>query len=318
MKDEKKTRKQLINELIQLRRRVEKLEKSSHLEYPQAKDTLKSSEDRYRIILESIEEAYFEHDLSGNVTFFNSAALSMLGYRPDELMHVNYRDYIPPETTHRFFKIFNNIYKTGESAEVFDYQIIRKDGARRFLEMSASLIRDPSQNPIGFRCLARDVTKRKLDEEALEKRDKELEIKSRFLAEANTALKVLLKKREEDKVELERNVLSNIGEIILPYVKELKKTTLTVSQSVCIDTIETNITNIISPFLRNITLKHFNLTPKEFQVANLVKEGKTTKEIANFLNISTGAIDFHRNSIRKKLGLNNKKANLRSYLLSLS
>ncbi|MFH0960302.1 MAG: PAS domain S-box protein [Pseudomonadota bacterium] len=318
MKDEEKSKKQLISELIKLRRRVEELDRTSRLEYSQAKETLKSSEDRYRIILESVEEAYFELDLAGNVTFFNKATSHMLGYTPDELMGMNYRDYVPPESTNRLFKIYNKIYRTGKPAEIFDYQIIRKDGTRRFREMSASLIRDPSQDPIGFRCLARDVTKRKLDEEALKKRDKELEIKSRSLAESNTALKVLLKQREEDKVELERNVLSNVREIIIPYIEELKRSRLTANQSVCINTIETNVTNIISPFLRNITLKHFNLTPKEFQVANLVKQGRTTKEIADFLGISTGAIDFHRNSIRKKMGLNNKKANLRFYLLSLS
>ena len=318
MKDEEKSKKQLVSELTALRRRVAALGKTLELKSIHAKEESESRENKYRIILESIEEAYFELDLAGNFTFFNKSASQMLGYTPDELMSMNYRDYVPPDTTNRLFKIFNKIYRTGKPAEIFDYQIIRKDGGRRFREMSASLLQDPSNRPIGFRCLARDVTKRKLAEKALEKKDRELEIKSASLAEANTALKVLLKQREEDKVELERNVLSNVREIIIPYVEELKKSRLTASQSVCIDTIEANLTNIISPFLRNITLKHFNLTPKEFQVANLVKEGRTTKEIADFLCVSTGAIDFHRNSIRKKLGLNNKKANLRSYLLSLS
>jgi DNA-binding CsgD family transcriptional regulator len=152
----------------------------------------------------------------------------------------------------------------------------------------------------------------------LKKNEEELERKSASLAESNAALKVLLKQREEDKVELERNVLSNVREIIMPYVEELKKGRLTANQSVCIDTIETNLENIISPFLRNITLKYFHLTPRELQVATLVREGRTTKEIAELLNMSSGTIDFYRNSIRKKFGLNNKKVNLRSYLLSLS
>ncbi len=215
---------------------------------------------------------------------------------------MNYRDYVLPETTIRLFKIFNKIYRTGEPAEIFDYQVIRKDGTRRFREMSASLTRDPLQNPIGFRCLARDVTKRKLAEEALKNKEEELERKSASLVESNAALKVLLKQREEDKVDLERNVLSNVRGIIMPYIEELKRCRPTPSQRVCIDTIENNLATIISPFLRNITLKQFHLTPKEFQVANLVKEGRTTKEIAEFLNMSTGAIDFHRNSIRRNSG----------------
>lgn len=318
MKDEEKDRDRLVSEATALRRRVEELEAASHLEDLETRRELKSSEDKYRIILENMEEAYFELDLTGNFTFFNTATVEMLGYSAEELGHMNYRDYVLPETTIRLFKIFNKIYRTGEPAEIFDYQVIRKDGGRRFREMSASLIRGSDGSPVGFRCLARDVTKRKLAEEALKKKEEELERKSASLVETNAALKVLLKQREEDKIDLERNVLSNVREIIMPYVEEVRKGRLTPGQSVCIDTIETNLENIISPFLRNITLKHFNLTPKEFQVANLVKEGRTTKEIAEFLNMSTGAIDFHRNNIRKKFGLNNKKVNLRSYLLSLS
>jgi PAS domain S-box-containing protein len=318
MNDEEKDKSQLLSELTVLRRQVGEIEETSHLVGLQTRRELRLSEDKYRIILENMEEAYFELDLAGNFAFFNTATVEMLGYSADELAQMNYRDYVLPETTIRLFKIFNKIYRTGEPAEIFDYQVIRKDGTRRFREMSASLIRDPAGSPIGFRCLARDVTKRKLAEEALKKKEEELERKSASLVESNAALKVLLKQREEDKVDLERNVLSNVREIIMPYVEELKKGRLTPSQSVCIDTIETNLANIISPFLRNITLKHFHLTPKEFQVANLVKEGRTTKEISEFLNMSTGAIDFHRNSIRKKFGLNNKKVNLRSYLLSIS
>ncbi len=318
MKDEEKSNDQWASETKALRRRIEELEQALHREDLRGRRELESSEDKYRIILENMEEAYFELDLTANITFFNAAMVEMLGYPAEELVHMNYRDYVLPETKIKLFNIFNKIYRTGEPAEVFENQVIRKDGTRRFRELSASLIRDSSQNPIGFRCLARDVTKRKLAEEALKKKEEELAGKSASLVESNSALKVLLKQREEDKVDLERNVLSNVGEIIMPYVEGLRKGQLTANQSVCIDTIEANLANIISPFLRNITLKHFHLTPRELQVATLVREGRTTKEIAELLNMSPGTIDFYRNSIRKKFGLNNKKVNLRSYLLSLS
>ena len=74
---------------------------------------------------------------------------------------------------------------------------------------------------------------------------------------------------------------------------------------------------IISPFLRHMTLTHYKLTPKELRVANLVKEGKTNKEIADLLHLSIRSVEFHRDNIREKLGLKNKKANLQSFLLSL-
>lgn len=318
MRDEEKSKKQLISELIKLRRRLEWLDRTSDPEYLQEKDALISSETSYRAILENMQEAYFELDLAGNIRFFNKAMLRMSGYNEDELLCMNYRKYLPPESIKERIKIFNKIYRTGQPAEIFEYQIIRKDGTRQFREMSASLMRDSLQKPIGFRCLARDITKRKLYEEALEKKDKELEEKAASLAEYNATLHVLLKQREEDKLDLEKNVLSNVRESILPLLEELKKTRLTARQSACIDMIEIALENIISPFLRNITLKHFNLTQKEFRVANLVKEGRTTKEIAEFLNVCTGTVDYHRDNIRKKMGLTNKGVNLRSFLMSLS
>lgn len=297
--------------------RIKELDALQH-EHLRVKEELTSSWEKYRTILESIEEAYLELDIAGNLTFFNRAALEMLGYTAAELIGMNYRRYVSPEASRRIYKIFNAIYRTGKSAEIFDYQVIRKDGSRMYREMSASLIRDQDGTPLGFRCVARDVTKRKLAEEALIKKETELEIKSRSLAESNTALKVLLKQREEDKIELERNILSNVREMVIPYIEKLRKSPLSADQIVCLNSVETNLMNITSPFLRNLTLNQFNLTPAEFHVANLVKEGKTTKEIAQSLNVSTGAIDFHRNSIRKKLGMNCKKINLRSFLITLS
>jgi PAS domain S-box-containing protein len=318
MKDDRKSREKLIGEVKSLRRRVEELEKTATLERTQAEEELKSSDNKYLVILNDMDEAYFELDLAGNITFFNKSTREMLGYEPETIMGMNYRSYVSPDTALELFKIYNKIYRTGEPAETFSYPILRKDGTKRYREVSASLRRDLDGRPIGFRCLARDVTKRKLAEEELKRKDEELEIKSRSLLESNTALKVLLKQREEDRVELERNLLSNVREIVMPYIEELKKSGLNSNQAANIATIEANLANIISPFLRNLTLKHFNLTAREFKVANLVKEGRTSKEISDMLNISEGAVNFHRNNIRKKLGLNTRKTNLRSYLLSLT
>jgi DNA-binding CsgD family transcriptional regulator len=165
--------------------------------------------------------------------------------------------------------------------------------------------------------LKEEITEHKKTGLALKKRERELEEKSHYLEEANTALKVLLKHREEDKSELQENILSNVRELILPYFEKLKVSRASAEQDAYISVIETNLNNIVSPFLRNVTLNHYKLTPKEIQVAHLVKEGKTTKDIAELLHISTRAVEFHRDNIRNKLGLKNKKSNLRSTLLSL-
>ena len=132
----------------------------------------------------------------------------------------------------------------------------------------------------------------------------------------NTALKVLLKQREDDKKELGENVLTNVKELISPYLERLKKSRLNTNQETLVNILDSNLNNIISPFISKLSFKFFNLTPMEIKVANLVKEGKTNKEIAELLCLSKNTILFHRYNIRRKLQLKNKKINLRSHLLS--
>jgi PAS domain S-box-containing protein len=283
-----------------------------------AEADLRESEEKYRTILENISEGYMEVDLAGKYTFVNNAACAMFNMSREELLGTSYRDYMAPETAQTMFQIFNTIYRTGERAELFDYEILGKNGTKQTRELAASLMRDSSGKPSGFRIVVRDITSRKMTEEALRKREQELKVNAQYLAEANTALKVLLKHREEDRIELERDVLSNVRELVLPFLEKIKTTHLTELQETYFNIIEANLNNIVSPFFRNMTLNDFNLTPKEIQIANLIKEGKTTKEIAAVLNLATSTIDFHRNNIRTKMGFTNTRANLRSYLLSLS
>ena len=164
----------------------------------------------------------------------------------------------------------------------------------------------------------RERAERKMAEEALKKREQALELISRSLEEANTALKVLLQHREEDKAILEEQVLANVRKLVLPYLENLKHLNLNENQAAQVKIIEENIKKIVSPFLRNLTSNYLDLTPREIQVANLVKEGKTTKEMTELLNISATAVDFHRKNLRSKFGIKNKKTNLMAFLSSLS
>ncbi len=159
---------------------------------------------------------------------------------------------------------------------------------------------------------------RRIAEEELKKREQALELKSRGLEEANTALKVLLQRREEDKTTLEEQVLANVRKLVLPYLENLKHLNLNENQAAQVHIAEENLKKIVSPFLRNLASSYLELTPREIQVANFVKEGKTTKEMTEILNISATAIDFHRKNLRSKFGIKNKKTNLMAFLSSLS
>ena len=183
-------------------------------------------------------------------------------------------------------------------------------------------------NLVEYQAVGWDITNRIRIEESLQKahdelerrveeRTRELEAQKKSLEEINTAMKVLLKKREDDKTEIEDNIISNIKTLIEPYVEKLKRSGLPQDQKTLIHIVESNLKEIVSPFTRELSSKLLNLTPSEIQVANLVKQGKASKEIAVILNISGKTVGFHRENIRKKLGLKKKKANLRSYLLSL-
>ena len=134
-----------------------------------SEEALRQSEERYRRILESIEEGYFEVDLAGNFTFFNSALPKIMGFPPDELMQTDNRDFTSEETAKKILHVFKRIFRTGRSARISNYKITSKDGSKKILEISASLMHDTDQNPIGFRGLARDVTEHLIAEKEKER-----------------------------------------------------------------------------------------------------------------------------------------------------
>ncbi len=169
--------------------------------------------------------------------------------------------------------------------------------------------------------ILRDVTERKLAEAALLEAREELEqrVQERTvqLEETNTALNVLLKRREEDRKSTEESIICNVREMILPYLEKLRNTRLDAQQKVIVDILQNNVSEIISPFVRNLFWQFSNLTPTEVQIAVLLQEGRTAKEMAGLLNVSVNTVKFHKANLRNKLGLRNKDVNLRAFLRAL-
>jgi len=155
-----------------------------------------------------------------------------------------------------------------------------------------------------------DITERKRAEEELRTKTKDIE-------EANIALKVLLNQLEKGRNDLEERILSNIRELILPYINNLRHGKLSLHQVSLVDTIESNLNRISSSFLQHLKLNFYDLTPREIEVANLVREGRSIKEIAELFSITIRTVESHRKRLRVKMGLKNRKANLRAHLLGL-
>ncbi|MCX5850137.1 MAG: EAL domain-containing protein [Deltaproteobacteria bacterium] len=130
-------------------------------------EAFRQSEGKYRTILENIQEGYFEVDLAGNFTFFNDSMCRIAGVNREELTGVNYRQFSNQEMSKKAFKAFNKVYNTGEPTEGFDWEIIREDSTKRYIEASVSLRKDSSNRPIGFKGVIRDITERKRIEQEL-------------------------------------------------------------------------------------------------------------------------------------------------------
>ena len=162
-----------------------------------------------------------------------------------------------------------------------------------------------------------DVTPIMLMQDELKRKETELLQEREKLEETNTALRVLLRQRDEDKIRLEETVYNNVDRLVLPYIEKLLHGRLSDKHRTLAEIADNNLRDIVSPFLRTLSSLGLLLTPQETEVANLVRNGRTSKEIADILNLSVSGIDFHRKRLRQKLGLANTQKNLRSYLMTL-
>jgi len=308
------------------------------------------AEERMRFLSSAAEqssEGITISDLGGDLLYLNEAFAKMHGYGPDELIGRNLTTFGTPDRMPATEAANRQMEEEGEF--IGEIWHSRSDGTVFPVLMHSSLLRDKEGNPIAVIGTIRDITELKHAEEELRKAneeleqrveertaelaeakellkreirerkqaEQELELKTNNLEDANTALTVLLKKRDQDKLELEENVLSNMKQLIEPYLEKLRSTRLDERQQAFVSIIESNLEAITSPFSRNLASCYLNLTPTEIQVADLVKQGRSSKEIADLMNLSWKTIKTHRRNIRTKLDIHNKKANLRSYLLSL-
>lgn len=280
-------------------------------------------------IIDSLPDATFAIDLKGKVIAWNREMEALSGVRAQDMLLKGNYEYAVPFYDCRRPILIDLVLCPNEDIEknytvltkdkdllICESEMTDRDGSRRVLWAKARPFYNSGGDIIGAIEIVRDITGQKRLVRELESREQELQRKSKYLEEANVALKVLLERRETDKSDLQDDVIVNVQRLVLPYVARLRKTKLLTEQVAFLDVLEANLDAIISPFLRNATARHRNLTPREIEIASLIKQGRKTKQIAELLNLSARSIDFHRANLRKKIGVRSTRANLYSALRS--
>jgi PAS domain S-box-containing protein len=280
-----------------------------------AEERLRESEDRYRTIFETTGTATIIVEEDTTVTLVNTEFEKLSG-APKEYWEGrrSWQEFVHVNDLERMLKYHRMRREDPESApRNYEFSLLDTQGGIREVIITISMIPGTRRSVASFV----NITERKKAEEALKKNERDLKDKTHELEELNAALRVLLKRREEDKLELENNVISNLKKLVMPYIEKIKKGRIEGNDLVSLNVIESNLKDIASPFASKLSSEFLSLTPKELQVADLVKEGKTTKEIAEFMSVSPATVEIHRYHVREKLGLSRKKTNLRTYLSSL-
>ena len=295
-----------------------------------AKNTLQELERRLVDIVDFLPDATLVRDLQGRIIVWNKAIEDMTGAKAENMLGKGDYEYALPFYGKRRPMMIDLVLKPDKKIERKYDMVIKQQGhfliaegwaslkgKRVFLWGKASPFCNSKGKIVGSVESVRDITDRKQYEDAINKREKELGNKTRELEDMNAALRVLLKQRESDRKEFEEKILTNIKVLILPHIEQLKMQLRTGENRRHIDILESNLKEIVSPFARTLSAVYSNLTNREIQIANLIKEEKTTKEITEVLNISESAVNIHRYRIRQKLNID-KRQNLRTFFSSLS
>jgi PAS domain S-box-containing protein len=318
---------------------------------------LETAVQRYRLLADNIADVVYSLDEFGAITAVNKA-VAQFGYTEAELIgkslanmiHIDDRDRV----VDRYFEIVTQRKSLSHTQQ---FRIFSKSGDVHWMEANCSIQFGPQGQFVFQEGVCRDITKimesrnsldrtrvelealvevrtaelmeannelqreiidRMETERVLREREVDLEMEKGNLQETNTALKVLLRRREVDKQEFEEQVMCNVKEFVLPYLDKLKEITIDERQKAYLSILESNLSDITSAFSRRLSLDYYNLTPAERKTANFIRQGKKTQEIASLLGLSPRTVEAYRSNIRNKLRIQNQKVNLRTFLSSVS
>lgn len=281
------------------------------------------SEERLRLALDASSDGVWDRNLISNEEYFGENWHQVLGYTKHDVKtnSLSWDDLLHPDdkpSTLAAMKLHLDGLTPRYESEL---RMRNKAGEWQwFLSRGKVVERNGAGSPIRFIGTHTDITKNKKAELELQNMQEILERKvaerTKEILEVNIALKVLLKKMGKDKIDLEQKISSNIARLVDPYLEKLQDIKLNAQHRIIVDMLAANLNELTSSFTSTVSSGLDKLTPTELQVANLVKHGKVTKDIAGLMNLAPGTISIHRKNIRKKFGISQQKTNLQAYLSS--
>ncbi len=273
--------------------------------------SLRESEERFRAIFESAQDCIYLKNLNLEYVFINPCIEKLFGVSSRDILGKKNEDLclkdIEPDIRDNDRKVLGGDIVEGEYSRVIN-------GSLLTFNFIKTPMRDTSGNVIGLCGIARDITERKRFEEQLLAKERELAHQARYLEEMNITLKVLLDSREKEKKQAQEVIVSKARKIIYPYLEKIESSNLDDENRIYLSIVKANLDELLSPYVNPLSQHYLKFTPMEMRIADLIKQGKSTKEIAAMINVSGFAISFHRSNIRKKCGLLKAKKNLRAYL----
>jgi PAS domain S-box-containing protein len=261
-------------------------------------------------------------DTSGVIVNINASAARRFGKNVSELIGQHIWNILPPAVARRRRKIFNKVITSGSFARFEDerdnrwidsitYPILNMNGKVVMVLVIGHDITDQRRHTEHIETLNREL------EQRVAERTAQLELKTKDLQDMNTALRVILRQRENDREELKEEIFQLIENLVIPTLKELHGSGLTSIQKRYVARMKSNLNAIFYRRVSSLTKGLPGVTPQQNQIATMICDGKSTKEIADSMNLSVRTVEAHREHIRKKFAISNRKTSLRAYLLSL-
>ena len=241
----------------------------------------------------------------------------MIGYTRKEIVNrKKWSDLILPEQQSLFERHWETLLK-GEKVSHYHYTLIHRSGALVYVVLYATARFDKQGKIINTRGIVVDITPRKKMEAILKVSQEKIKTQQLLFEEKSMVFNEVLTRSEIEKRKIQQNIFANMEHCVFPALAELKRKLRPVDRR-RLEVVEGNLRQLTTAFGCHISDYRLKLTPREIEIANMIKNGFTTKEIAETLNVSLRTVDNHRNHIRKKLKIANKNISLAAYLQTLT